>query len=95
MQADPACTTIEELLIHSEWIQRLARRLVADPDAANDIIQETWLVAPTSPDWRWGTSGETTPWYPSMRILRTDRRGDWTGLLDQTRRNLRARVRGG
>ncbi len=62
---------------------------------AGALGKETWLVAPTSPDWRWGTSGETTPWYPSMRILRTDRRGDWTGLLDQTRRNLRARVRGG
>lgn len=29
----------------------------------------TWLILPTEyREWRWGDSGETTPWYPSMRI---------------------------
>lgn len=62
---------------------------------AGALGKETWLIAPASPDWRWGTSGDTTPWYPTMRILRTERRGDWSALLDQTRRDLRARVRRG
>jgi len=62
---------------------------------AGALGKETWLIAPASPDWRWGSSGNATPWYPTMRILRTERRGDWTALLDQTRRDLRARVRRG
>ena len=62
---------------------------------AGALGKETWLIAPASPDWRWGTAGEATPWYPGMRILRAERRADWAGLLDQTRRDLRARLRGG
>ncbi|MAO55447.1 MAG: hypothetical protein CMM61_07095 [Rhodospirillaceae bacterium] len=62
---------------------------------AGALGKETWVIAPASPDWRWGITGDTTPWYPSLRILRPDRRGDWQGLLDQTRRDLRARVRRG
>lgn len=62
---------------------------------AGALGKETWVIAPVSPDWRWGTSGDTTPWYPSVRVLRAERRADWQGLLDQTRRDLRARVRRG
>jgi Flp pilus assembly protein TadD len=60
---------------------------------AGALGKETWVITPASPDWRWGASGETTPWYPKARVLRTERRADWAGLLDQTRRDLRARVR--
>jgi hypothetical protein len=33
------------------------------------------------PDWRWGLSGETTDWYPSVRICRQTTRGDWSQPL--------------
>ena len=41
----------------------------------------TLLVAFT-PDWRWRDRGETTPWYPSMRLARQARAGDWSGPLE-------------
>src|SRR5690606_14650923 len=62
---------------------------------AGALGREAWVIAPASPDWRWGTSGDATPWYPKTRILRTERRGDWQVLFDQTRRDLRARTRRG
>ncbi|RYJ01163.1 MAG: tetratricopeptide repeat protein, partial [Acetobacteraceae bacterium] len=41
----------------------------------------TWLLLPFAPDWRWGPSGTTTPWYGSLRIWRQPRPGDWAMLL--------------
>jgi RNA polymerase sigma-70 factor (ECF subfamily) len=38
----------EELLVHSEWLQRLARGLVAD-DVADDITQQVWLASMRRP----------------------------------------------
>ncbi len=34
-----------ELLAHAGWIRALARRLVGDGPAADDLVQETWLAA--------------------------------------------------
>ena len=33
------------------------------------------------PDWRWTTTGTTTPWYPTMRLFRQQERGDWPGVF--------------
>ena len=27
--------------------------------------------------------GETTPWYPTMRLFRQTRPGDWSGVIEQ------------
>jgi RNA polymerase sigma-70 factor (ECF subfamily) len=34
-----------DLLEHAAWVRRLARRLVRDAAAADDVVQETWLAA--------------------------------------------------
>jgi RNA polymerase sigma-70 factor (ECF subfamily) len=41
----PAEHDLEPLLAHSRWVRGLARRLVADPHAAEDLVQETWVAA--------------------------------------------------
>jgi RNA polymerase sigma factor (sigma-70 family) len=40
---------IEELLGQAGWLRRLAAGLVADPQAADDLVQETWIAALRSP----------------------------------------------
>jgi hypothetical protein len=42
-----------------------------------------WLALGTVPDWRWGLAGETTVWYPTMRIFRQTVAGDWTGVIER------------
>jgi tetratricopeptide (TPR) repeat protein len=39
------------------------------------------VMAPFSPEWRYGISGHRMPWYPSVRILRQSRPGDWDAVL--------------
>ncbi len=43
--AAPSAVTIEDLLVHADWVQRLAHRLVVDAASADDLVQQTWLVA--------------------------------------------------
>ena len=33
------------------------------------------------PDWRYGTAGERMPWYPSLRLLRQTRSGEWAPVV--------------
>lgn len=40
------------------------------------------LLLPFSPDWRWGAEGETTPWYPRMRLVRQPRPGHWASAIE-------------
>jgi hypothetical protein len=50
--------------------------------------QPVWTLPPFSPDWRWMLDGETTPWYPSMRLLRCQSADNWTELLHRAARRL-------
>jgi Flp pilus assembly protein TadD len=50
---------------------------------AGALGARTWLALPFIPDWRWGLEGETTAWYPTMRLFRQARVGDWTGVFAQ------------
>ena len=41
----------------------------------------TFLLLPYRPDWRWGAHGKTTVWYPSVKLLRQTRSGEWGSAL--------------
>lgn len=40
-----------------------------------------WLALCHLPDWRWGLTGETTVWYPTMRLFRQSTPGDWSSVI--------------
>jgi Tfp pilus assembly protein PilF len=40
-----------------------------------------WVALCHRPDWRWGVAGERSPWYPTMRLFRQERPGDWAGVF--------------
>ena len=54
-----------------------------------------WVVLPFAPDWRWMLERHDTPWYPSMRLFRQTRWGNWTDVLEQVTEALRERARMG
>ncbi len=39
------------------------------------------LLLPAVPDWRWGRKTVDTPWYPSTRLFRQRRLGDWAPVV--------------
>lgn len=52
-----------------------------------------WMTIPVSPDWRWLLDRTDTPWYPTMRLFRQSRGGDWEEVFDRIANALRERLR--
>jgi ADP-heptose:LPS heptosyltransferase len=39
-----------------------------------------WVLVPFAPDWRWLLDREDSPWYPTMRLFRQPKIGDWQSV---------------
>lgn len=57
---------------------------------AASLGRPTWLLLKHHADWRWGSQQVSTPWYPSMRLLRQPVPGDWSGLVHAVTAALRS-----
>ncbi len=47
-----------------------------------------WVMLVAAPDWSWLSGGIDSPWYPSARIFRQSRPGDWAPVIEEVRRAL-------
>ena len=50
-----------------------------------------WLLLPLNPDWRWLLGREDSPWYPTMRLFRQSRHGEWGEVVARVGRELARR----
>jgi len=48
---------------------------------AGALGKPVWVLLPYNPDWRWMLDREDSPWYPSARLFRQARSGDWDGVI--------------
>jgi Flp pilus assembly protein TadD len=48
---------------------------------AGALGRPVWVALQHVPDWRWQLRREDCPWYPSMRLFRQTRRGDWDDVF--------------
>ena len=56
---------------------------------AGAMGKPVWTLLPyLHCDWRWLRDRTDSPWYPSMKLYRQTRPGDWTEALDQVLRDL-------
>ncbi len=49
---------------------------------AGAIGRPCWTMLAHMPDWRYGSAGDAMPWYPSLRLFRQARAGDWRNVVD-------------
>ena len=57
---------------------------------AGALGRPAWVMLPFVPDWRWLTDRADTPWYPSLRLIRQQKRGDWAPVLHEMAKSLAA-----
>jgi hypothetical protein len=53
----------------------------------------TWILLPKPADWRWLEGRTDSPWYPSVRLFRQTRAGEWRPVLEEVKQRLRTRAR--
>jgi len=68
MQTHPVATTLEELAADADWVRRLARSLVGDPAAGDDLAQDAYVMAAAQPR----GAAPLRPWL--VTVLRNLRR---------------------
>jgi tetratricopeptide (TPR) repeat protein len=56
---------------------------------AGSLSRPAWILIPFVPDWRWLLDRCDSPWYPTARLLRQTRHGDWTGPVADMLATLR------
>ena len=49
-----------------------------------------WVMAPFSPEWRYGLSQDVMPWYPSVRVFRQPGPYEWSPLIERVKNELAA-----
>jgi hypothetical protein len=62
---------------------------------AGALGRPTWLLLKAESDWRWMEGRADSPWYPTMRLYRQRRPGDWSVPLLAVARDFGARTEGG
>jgi tetratricopeptide (TPR) repeat protein len=57
---------------------------------AGAMGKPVWTLLPFVPDWRWMTGRRDSPWYPTMRLFRQPRAGDWASVFGEVAHELSA-----
>lgn len=55
---------------------------------AGALGKKTYGLIPWSPDWRWGTNGSETIWYPSVKLFRQKTKNNWTEVFSEIKEKL-------
>lgn len=57
---------------------------------AGALGKPTWVLLPYVADWRWLQKRTDTPWYPTMRLYRQSRIGDWDSTILNIKQDLQS-----
>ncbi|MBJ6801192.1 tetratricopeptide repeat protein [Geomonas sp. Red259] len=55
---------------------------------AGALGKSVWLMLPMAGDYRWLHGRDDSPWYPTMRLFRQERQGEWGEVVERLRAAL-------
>jgi hypothetical protein len=57
---------------------------------AGALARPTWTLLSAAGEWRWLIGRADSPWYPTMRLFRQRKLGDWSDVIGRIAEELRA-----
>jgi ADP-heptose:LPS heptosyltransferase len=55
---------------------------------AGALGRPVWILLSANPDWRWLLDRADSPWYPTARLYRQRKSGDWDSVVVQVSADL-------
>ncbi|WP_374448904.1 tetratricopeptide repeat protein [Stella sp.] len=95
--ADPEVDSLVDLDLYAAQVAAMDLVVTVSNTAAHvagAVGAPTWLMLPRGNGllWYWLLcQGEHCPWYPSIRVFRQERVGDWSGMVERLGRMLAER----
>jgi hypothetical protein len=65
----------------------------AVPHLAGALGVPVWVALSKVPDWRWQLHCEDSPWYPTMRLFRQTRYGQWEDVFEHIAAELEHNIK--
>jgi hypothetical protein len=84
--SDPTDVTAEALVDTAAVMKNLDLVIAVDTSLAHlagALGVKVWVAMPLASDWRWLTGREDTPWYPTMRLFRQKKLGEWGEVIER------------
>jgi len=83
---------IEDFMDTASVIENLDLIISVDTSVAHlagAMGKPVWTLLSFTSDWRWLLDRDDSPWYPSMKLFRQQKLGDWDSLLNEVSKELR------
>ena len=55
---------------------------------AGGLGVQTWLMLPHAGDFRWFSDRSDSPWYPTMKLFRQAKQGEWHDVIEAVKDEL-------
>jgi hypothetical protein len=88
---DPKLGDFGDLAVIVEQLDLVISVDTSVAHVAGALGKPVWTLLSEVVDWRWGLEGETTPWYPTMRLFRQTALDDWLGVMERVAQALKDR----
>jgi tetratricopeptide (TPR) repeat protein len=62
---------------------------------AGALGKPVWVMVAIPADWRWLEGRDDSPWYPTLRLFRQSRRGEWEDVIERVKGALQEGVAAG